>query len=160
MYNVLKPILNRGGAGYSMTRAESVAAMNPLVEQHGKLILAYDAALRRFADRDLAASLNEGMNRTRTELAKLKETVLSLGGIPPNGVDLDTDLDLGGTDAEMVHRLDDIERAYREAIQDALDLPHQQLRSTAILENNIKGSEARLGALHPFVTRMRRPATA
>lgn len=160
MYNVLKPLLNRGGAGYSMTREESAAAMNPLIEQHGALILAYDAALRQFADRDLAASLNEGMNRARTELAKLKETVLSLAGSPPNGVRLETNVHLGDTDAEIVHRLDALERAYRDALTEALDLPHQQLRSTAILENNLKGSEARIGMLHPFVTRMRRPSSS
>ncbi len=158
MYNVLKPILNRGGAGYSMTRAESAAALNPLVEQHSRLILAYDAALRHLAERDLAARLGEGMNRLRTELAKLKETVLSLAGTPPNGVRLDPEVHLGDTDAEIVHRLDDLERGYRDALTDALDLPHQQLRTTAILENNLKGSDARLGTLHPFATRMRRPA--
>ncbi|MEM1042513.1 MAG: hypothetical protein AAGI91_07770 [Bacteroidota bacterium] len=159
MYNVLKPILNRGGAGYSMTRAESAAALNPLVDQHGQLILAYSAALRHLADRDLAATLNEGMNRLRTELFKLKETVLSFAGVPPNGVRLNADVHLGDTDAEIVHRLDDLERAYRDALREALDLPHHQLRTTAVLENHLKSSEVRVGVLHPFVTRMRRPSS-
>ncbi len=157
MYNVLKPFLNRGGAGHSMDRRTSADALNPLVTQHGRLILAYDAALRHLEDRDLAAHLNDGMNRLRTELSKLKETVLSLDGSPPNGVRLDPDLHPGDTDAEIVHRLDDLERAYRDALHDALALPHQQLRTTAILENNLKGSDTRIGVLHPFATRMRRP---
>ncbi len=157
MYPILKPFLNLGGAGHSMTREQSAEALNPLVTQHGRLILAYDAALRHLADRDLAARLNDGMNRLRTELAKLKETVFSLAGTPPNGTHLDPDVHLGDTDAEIVHRLDDAERAYRDALHDALDLPHQQLRTVAILENNVKGSDARIGVLHPFATRMRRP---
>jgi hypothetical protein len=140
-----------------MTREESVEALVPLVHEHQRLLLAYDTAIRTLADRDLADRLNAGMNRARTELAKLHETIYSLGGTAPTGVGLDTDVRLGATDAEIIHALDDRERAYRDALEKALDLPHHQLRSTAILENNIKGSKARLDTLYPAVTRMRRP---
>ena len=157
MYPLVKSVMNRGGAGRSMTRQESVDVLIPLVRQHQNLLHAYDAAIRHLGDRDLAAHLNEGMNRARTELAKLKETVFSLAGTPPNGTGLDPDLRLGNTDAEIIHALDDAERAYRDALNDTLGMAHHQLRTTAILENNITGSEARLGVLHPIVTRMRRP---
>lgn len=157
MYPLLRPIFNRGGAGRSMTRKESIEAINPLVREHQKLLHAYDAALRTLGDRDLAAQINSGMNRARTELAKLRETIYSLGGDTSNGVDLDPDVHLGDTDAAIVHALDERERAYRDALQRTLEMPHQQLRSTAILENNITGSKTRLDTLYPFVTRMRKP---
>jgi hypothetical protein len=147
----------RGGAGRSMTREETVDALLPLVRRHHDLLHTYDAAIRHLNDRDLAARLNDGMNRARTELAKLKETVFSLAGTPPNGTDLDPDVRLGGSDSEIMHALDDAERAYRDALTDTLGLAHHQLRTTAILENNVTGSESRLGVLHPIVTRMRRP---
>lgn len=159
MYPVIKPILNRGGAGRSMTREESIDALNPVVTRHSQVLLAYDAAIRALSDRSIADALADGMNAARTELGKLKETVFSLGGTPPNGVDLDPNgIHLGTDDAEILHNLDDVERRYRDTLRTTLDLPHQQLRTTAILENNVKGSDARLGILHPFVTRMRRPA--
>ena len=158
MYPLLQPIFNKGGAGRSMTREESVEAISPLVREHQQLLHAYDAAIRTLSDRDLAAQLNNGMNRARTELAKLRETIYSLGGDTSNGTDLDPDnVHLGDSDAAIVHALDERERAYRDALQHTLKLPHQQLRSTAILENNIKGSNARIDTLDPFVTRMRKP---
>ncbi len=158
MYPVIKPLLNLGGAGRSMTRQESIVALNPVVTRHAELLHAYDAAIRSLSDRGLADVLREEMNRARTELSKLKESVFSLGGTPPNSTDLDPDVHLGDDDAAILHALDDRERAYRDALRDAIGLDHQQIRTTAILENNLKGSEVRLGALLPLVSRMRRPA--
>ena len=157
MHPLLKPIFNRGGIGRSMSREESVDVFNPLIRQHHRLLHAYDAALRTLGDRTLADRVNGEMNRARTELAKLKETVFSLGGDAPNGTDLDPDVDLGRTDADILHALDDRERAYRDALEDVLARTDLQLHSTAILKNNLKGSKARLDMLHPAVTRMRRP---
>lgn len=160
MYPLIQSVMNRGGAGRSMTREESVEAILPLVDRHHALLHAYDAAIRSLGDRDVAARLNSGMNRARTELAKLKETVFSLAGTPPNGTDLDPNVRLGDTDAEIIHALNDAERDYRNALQDTLGLAHHQLRTTAILENNVIGSNARLDVLHPIVTRMRKPGSS
>ena len=159
MYPVIKPILNLGGAGRSMTRQESVDAINPVVARHAQVLLAYDAAIRDLQDRDIADALGDVMNRARTELAKLKETVFSLGGTPPNSTEFDpATIRLGSDDAEILHNLDDIERRYRDTLHEAIGMSHQQIRTTAILENNVKGSDVRLGVLHPLVSRMRRPA--
>lgn len=157
MHPLLKPIFNRGGIGRSMSREESVDVFNPLIRQHQRLLHAYDAALRTLGDRDLADRINGEMNRARTDLAKLKETVFSLGGDAPNGTDLDPNVDLGRTDADVVHALDDRERAYRDALEEALARTDLHLRSTAVLENVAKGSKARIDVLHPAVIRMRRP---
>ena len=160
MYPILRPFLNKGGAGRSMTREESIDALNPVVHRHAELLLAYGAAIRDLSDRGLAEALDGVMNRARTELAKLKESVFALGGTPPNSTDLDpAAVRLGRDDAEILHALDDRERAYRDALSDTIGLPHHQIRTTAILENNLKGSEARIGVLHPMVTRMRRPSS-
>lgn len=158
MYPILRPFLNKGGAGRSMTRAESIDALNPVIHRYAELLMAYEAALRDLSDRDLAGALDGVMSRARTELAKLKESVFALGGTPPNSTDLDpADVRLGRDDAEILHALNERERAYRDALRDAIDLPHHQMRTTAILKNNLTGSEDRLGVLHPMVTRMRRP---
>ena len=159
MYPLVKSVMNRGGAGRSMTRQESAESLMPLVRQHHNLLHAYGAAIRHLGDRDLAARLNDGMNRARTELSKLKESIFSLAATPPNGTDLDPDIRLGDTDEEIIYTLDEAERAYRDALHDTVGFAHHQLRTTAILENNLTGSEARIGVLHPIVTRMRRPET-
>ncbi len=159
MYPILRPLLNKGGAGRSATRAETAEMLNPAVRRHIELIAAYEVALRDLRDRGLAERLNDGMNRLRTELAKLKSTVLALGGTPPNGTDLDPeDLTLGATDAEIVHALADAERGYGRALADVLDYPHHQIRTIAILENNRAGSAGRMGVLGPLADRLPRPA--
>lgn len=158
MYPILRPILNRGGAGFSMSRPETVEHFNRILRQHQQLINSYDAALRDLADRDIAATIEPVMNRLRTELAKLRETVLANGGAAPSGIDLDpATVHLGSTDYDILQALSEQERAYRDALQAEIDRPNHQMRSYAIIENNHKGSLARLDVLHPIVTRLPRP---
>lgn len=160
MYNVLRPILNKGGAGRSSTRQETVDALIPLVAHHGDLLALYDRALRDLSDRRVATSVEAVMNRHRNELAKLKETVLASGGVPPTGVGLNRLPErLGDSDGEMLHALADAEREYRDALREVLDYPHHQIRTRAILNNNITGSTERLGALNPLIARAPRKAT-
>lgn len=152
MYPILRPILNRGGAGRSATREETVEALNPLVLQHARLLRAYNAVLAGLADRDAAARLETVMNRLRTELGKLRETVLANGGTPPSTVGLRAEI-AGDSDRALLEALEQAERAYRQALRETLAYPHHQMRTIAILENNLTGSEERLGVLRPLVDR-------
>jgi hypothetical protein len=152
MYPIFRPLLNKGGAGRSLSREDTIEKLNPLVDQHGRLILAYNTAIRTLGDRAIAQEVERVMNRLRTELSKLKETVLACGGIPPNGVGLrDEAEELGANDGAILHSLEQHEREYRKALREALDYPHHQIRTIAILENNVTGSDERIQALRPLV---------
>jgi hypothetical protein len=159
MYPIFRPILNKGGAGRSLSRVDTVDALNPLVEHHGALLAAYSAGLLALGDRALAERLETVMTQHRTELGKLRESVLANGGVPPTGIGIVVDpAELGDNDGEILHAIETRERAYRDALKEALDYPHHQIRTIAILENNVKGSEERIGVLRPLVDRTpRRP---
>ncbi|MEL6612692.1 MAG: hypothetical protein AAFQ53_11405 [Bacteroidota bacterium] len=157
MYPFLRPFLNKGGAGPSLSRAESAERLLPLVERHLDLHNAYEVAIASLDDATLADTLRGLLKRGRVELAKLNETVYSLGGTPPHGVDREmSDYDLGATDAHRVYTLDAYERAYRDALTDEIGTNHQ-LRTLAIIENNRRGSEERLTALRASTSRLPRP---
>ncbi len=154
MYPILRPILNRGGAGRSLSREDTNAALNPLIDAHGRLIIAYHEAIRTLGNRVHAQQIEAVTNRLRTELGKLKETVLANGGVPPNGVGLrDKPIDLGSNDGEILRSLERIEREYRDALREVLDYSHHQIRTIAIVENNVTGSNERIGVLRPLVDR-------
>jgi|GEM_PF-1232595 len=152
MYRLLRPILNKGGAGRSASRQETMDALHPLVERHAALLVTYDVALRHLSDRRLAEELEGGMNRLRTELAKLRETLLSQGGTPPNTIGLEARV-TADTDRGILEAVEAAERDYRQSLRDVLDYPHHQIRTQAIINNNITGSDERLGRLRPLVDR-------
>jgi len=154
MYPFLRPILNKGGAGRSLSRKDTIEALNPLIEHHGRLLATYNAAILNLGDRQLAQQVETLLNRHRTELAKLRETVLALGGIPPSGIGLrNEEIHLGTNDGEILYQLEQRERDYRSALKETLDYPHHQIRTNAILANNITGSDERIGSLRPLVDR-------
>jgi hypothetical protein len=162
MYRLLRPVLNKGGAGRSASRQDTIDALLPLVERHAVLLVTYDAALRTLSDRRLAEELEPGMNRLRTELGKLRETVLSSGGTPPNTIGLEARV-TADSDRGILEAIEAAERDYRQALRDVLGYPHHQIRTQAILNNNLTGSEERLGRLRPLVDRAptrRRVATS
>ena len=146
MYPGLKPIFNRGGVGPSLSRAESADRLSPLVAQHQRLLKRYDAAVAGLDNATLVSELEPMLSRARVELSKLKETVLSMGGTPPNGTDLDPLPPVTARDAQVVEALIDDEQAYRKALDAELGLNHQ-IRTQAVLANNRLGIETRLGAL-------------
>lgn len=154
MYPIFRPLLQKGGAGRSLSRKESAEALIPLVERHGRLIAAYDRAIRTLGDREVAQEVERLTNRLRTELAKLKETVFSLAGTPPNGVGLrDETIDLGDTDRAIIENLHRLEHANVDALKELLNYPHHQIRTIAILKNNVMGSQDRLDVLGPLTER-------
>ncbi|MCH7976870.1 MAG: hypothetical protein IIC18_10030 [Bacteroidetes bacterium] len=159
MFPVLRPILNKGGAGRYATREETAERLNPLVRSHHELLLAYDNALANLDDGDARALLDALMPRARTESGKLSETVFSMGATPPNG----TDLEPAGsgskeTDAELLYRVLNLERDYCETLAGEIDAIHHQERTRAILKVVRDGSEARLEVVRSLTNRLPQPA--
>ena len=57
MFPVLRPILNRGGAGYSISRQETIDRLTPHVQRGLELSRAYARTLPRLDARDAVARL-------------------------------------------------------------------------------------------------------
>jgi hypothetical protein len=159
MFPVLRPLLNKGGAGRYISREATVERLTPLVTQHNRLLQAYGYALDRLRDAAAKGQLEALMPDLRTHLAKLDETVYSLGGKAPLGTDLEPgESGRGRTDAEMLFHVLDLERAFHDALTDEVDAVHHQERTRAILGHLARGSETRLEALRGLTNRLPRPA--
>ena len=159
MYPVLRPVLGRGGAGHYIDRAETVERLLPLVDQHQRLLLAYDYTLSRLHDAEGKERLMALMPYARTEAGKLSETVFSLGGTPSNGTQFEPEaFGTGSTDGEMLHHVLEMERDYHEALTDEVDAVHHQERTRSILQAVAKGSGARMEAIRQVTNRLPRPA--
>ena len=159
MFRVLRPILNKGGAGRYATREESVVRVNPLVRRHHELLQAYDVALANLDDFDVTAQIVALMPRARTESGKLSETVFSMGGTPPNGTDLEpANADSPATDAELLHHVLNLERDYCEAVTNEIDAIHHHERTRAILKVVKDGSEVRQETVRTITNRLPQPA--
>lgn len=159
MYPVLRPILGRGGAGKYITRAESVERLLPYVPMHHRLLHAYDYTLERMRDDAGKERLLALMPLARTEAGKLSETIFSLGGTPSNGTNLEPgETGVGSADAEMLHHVADMERAYHDALLEEVDAVHHQERTRSILQAVATGSAARLEAIREITNRLPRPA--
>ena len=159
MFPVLRPILNKGGAGRYISREETAERLLPLVAQHNRLLQAYGYTLDRLDDTGAHERLDALMPYLRTHLAKLDETVYSAGGTPSNGTELEPgETGRGRSDAEMLYHLLDRERAYHDTLTDEIDAVHHQERTRAILGHLARGSETRLEALRTLTNRLPRPA--
>lgn len=159
MFPVLRPLLNKGGAGRYISRTETVERLVPLVVQHNRLLQAYGYTLDRLQDGAAKERLDALMPPLRTQLAKLDETIYSMGGKAPLGTDLEPgETGRGHTDAEMLYHVLDLERDYHQALSGEVDAVHHRERTRAILGHLARGSEARLEALRVLTNRLPRPA--
>jgi hypothetical protein len=155
MFPVLRPFLNKGGAGHYISRQETVDRLVPLAEQHNALLRAYGDALAGLRDESAKRQLAALPPTLRTHLAKLNETIYSAGGKAPLGAgEGGTD----GTDGERLYRVLDLERAYHRALTEEVDAVHHQERTRAILKHLARGSGERLEAVRTVTNRIPRPA--
>ncbi len=153
---MLNFFLNKGGAGVSLSRQETVNRLNPIIRSHYELNQAYSAFNDQIEDRDIADRLAGFLRTARIDIGKLAETVFSAGGVAYNGVDMrNTSLDvLPGKDT----MLDDLLRREKQ-FQDALDAESEvqhQIRTQAILKNIQANSQAREKYLQELSHRMSR----
>jgi len=148
MPNPIKEVLlNRGWAGRTLSRSETVDRINPLIRQHIELNHHYSAAIRHCTDERVVDVLERLQKTARTDVGKLSETVLSCGGSAYNGTDLSPeDFTLQGSLSELFEELHDHETDFNQALADELDLEHQ-MRTRGVLEAVKSNSQDRLNAL-------------
>ena len=157
MFPSLRPLLNKGGAGRYISRAESVERLQPMAARHLDLLYAYSGIVPTLADSAVRERLDALMPYLRTEVAKIYEPILSLGGSARTGVDrapggTHAGLSASSRDADRVQALIDAEHRFAGALRDEIDVVHHQERTRAILGHNAEASDSRLGVLREIAS--------
>lgn len=151
---IKEALLNRGWAGKTITRAETVERLNPLIRQFLKLNHNYQFVIRSHSDSAVVEALKRVQKTARADVGKLSETVLSCGGTPENGTDLEArDFDLGSDDVDMLQQLEALEEDLNEAVGHERDEVEHQMRTRGILEALKSNSSERLELLSDLIKR-------
>ncbi len=137
-------ILNKGGAGISVSRKEAVERLEPISRELSRLNLYYLAAANRASHEEISEEINRHLRKSYIDVGKIAETVLSCGGVPYNATDLEPEnFVLEGSDAEMLEALRDKEEEFQRLVKAESDVRHQ-IRTQAILLNVETSSQERL----------------
>lgn len=136
-------LLNRGGAGKSLSRAETVAQASSLITRHIALLRSYDRLVEAMApDDESVEQIRKLQKQHRADIAKLCEIVLSANGTPPREA---APLEGSGIDS-LLRSLTDGERSLREELEAQLAKKHH-MRTIAVLETLLANTEERIGIL-------------
>jgi len=134
-------LLNRGGAGKSITRHETAGAMSELVRRLISITRTYNHLLEAVRNEESDQRLGAMQNRTRTDIGKLSEIILSTGGITPRYAD---PVSTSDDPDQLIRALNEAERAFRDELEESLKLKHHY-RTIAVLETLHKNTEDRIG---------------
>lgn len=151
---IKEAILQRGWAGNTISRAETVERLNPLILQLLKLNHNYEYVIRTHSDTAVCEALKRVQKAARADVGKLSETVLSCGGSPENGTNLEPeDFNLGTDELEMLSQLEDLETEFNQAVtHERQDVEHQ-MRTRGILEAVKSNSTERIELLDDLMER-------
>lgn len=139
--------LNKGWAGKTISREETIERINPIIRRHSELNHAYGYAVNHVSERATASELEALQKTARADVGKLSETVLSAGGVSYNGVELEAeDFALAENEGEMIPQLEEQEEQFQQLVSDELRENHQ-IRTRAILSVVQANSRARLDYL-------------
>lgn len=137
--------LQKGWAGKTISRQETIERITPLIHQLVALNHYYTYAADHLSDESTAERFRELLKTSRTDLGKLNETVLSCGGASYHGTDLEPeDFTLDGDAPEMLNRLQELEQDFQDALAAQLDSGDHQMRTRAILSVVQTNSRTRL----------------
>jgi hypothetical protein len=151
---IKEALLNRGWAGKTITRAETVERLNPLLLQFLKLNHNYQYVIRSHSDAAVTDALRRVQKTARTDVGKLSETILSCGGTPENGTDLEPeDFNLGDDELDMLYQLEDLETEFNETLARERNEIEHQIRTRGILEALRSNSSERLELLGDLIDR-------
>ena len=150
-------LLQKGWAGKTISREETIERFNPLIRQHIILNRYYDAAIRDIDNEDVRATFANQLRTARADVGKLSETVFSCGGVAYLGNDIDPDtISAGSSRDEIYFTLFDMEQKLLDAITGEESVEHQ-MRSRAILGVVHSHSAERLNFLEDATRKLHRP---
>ena len=136
-------LLNKGGAGKSLTRSDSVSEVSKLMRAQIGLLNTYEALIGVVeSDTDLARSLSALQKEHRDEIPKLSEIILSSGGEPPR-----ESSPLAGDDVDsLIRAVNEGERSMRSDLEQQIKLKHH-IRTIAVLKTLLANTERRIGEI-------------
>ena len=143
-------VLNKGWAGKSLSREETVERLNPLLRRHVELNYAYDYAIGQLGGDEASEQMGRFQKTARNDVGKVRETILSSGGVAYSGVDLEPDaIVLHGERDQMLDQLVEQEQALLDHVREEQSLNglEHHMRTKAILENLHQNSQERLNFL-------------
>jgi hypothetical protein len=136
-------LLNKGWAGRTISRAETIDRVNPVLRELTVLMHTYDAAARHLGA-DAPASLATSQRTLRGDLGHLAETVYSSGGVAYSGVNLEPDeFRVVGTKIEVSRTLIEAEERFAKRLSEEKAIEHQ-MRTRAVFENVATHSAERM----------------
>lgn len=138
-------ILNKGWAGRTISRPETVARLNPHIQSMSTLLLAYDIIGGSADESRGGDDLDEQLRILRMDIGKFSETIASAGGVAHRSPD--------AAAAQQVHSWSDVLRAEQSllsALDEENDIEHQ-MRTRAILAVVSGNTETRLRILRQLV---------
>jgi hypothetical protein len=122
-------LLNKGWAGRTIDRNETIDRVNPIIMDLTGLMHFYEDAATRLDDA-AAEEIHAALKTMRGDIGKLCETVFSAGGVAYSGTDIEPGaLTLGSSPFE---ELADRERAFCASVVEEVDIEHQ-MRTRAVL---------------------------
>ncbi|HUF08787.1 MAG TPA: hypothetical protein VMO47_05665 [Rhodothermales bacterium] len=133
-------LLNKGGAGKSITRHETAGKMSELVRRLISITRTYERLLAALGNAGSDHRVGAMQNRTRTDIGKLSEIILSTGGITPRYAD---PVSTSDDPDQLIRALNEAERAFRDELEESLKLKHHY-RTIAVLETLHKNTEDRI----------------
>ena len=137
-------LLQKGWAGRTIDRAETIERINPMIRTMTELMHLYIAATESTTRPELRQAIEESLRTLRMDIGKMCEIVFSCGGVAYSGTELETDdFRLGdGLSAAIETK----EQELREAIEVQAKAEHQ-MRSRAILLNVDNNQKTRMNAV-------------
>lgn len=137
-------ILQKGWAGRTIDRAETIERINPMIQTMTELMHLYMAAAENTANADLRQRIDASLRTLRMDIGKMCEIVFSCGGVAYSGTDLDTaDFRLGNA---LPGAIESKEQELRTALEAQESVEHQ-MRSRAILLNVDTNQKTRMNAV-------------
>ena len=144
---MLKALLNKGGAGKSISRSETANRLCDLLQQYNRLMFTYDAAINKTGDAELATRLDGINHGVRDDVAKWSELILSNGIAPPLGTDIETaEIEAEEEWSDVISVLVSREEAFSGSLKDEKRVNHG-LRTVALLDNTSTNTKSRLSRL-------------
>ncbi len=122
-------ILNKGWAGRTIDRQDTIDRVNPIIMDLTGLMHFYEDAAARLGG-TAAGEIHAALKTLRGDIGKLCETVFSAGGVAYSGTDIEPgSLKLSDS---LFEELADRERAFCASIVEESEVEHQ-MRTRAIL---------------------------
>ncbi|NNE69641.1 MAG: hypothetical protein HKN29_04670 [Rhodothermales bacterium] len=136
-------LLNKGWAGRTIDRPETIERINPVIMELTGLMHFYEDAAARLGG-TAADEIHGSLRIMRGDIGKLCEVVYSCGGVAYSGTDIEPgSLKLGDS---LFEELADRERAFVALVAEEADVEHQ-IRTRAVLSVAGANGETRLKVL-------------